>query len=129
MFSRKTLLLNITLCFCELKERNFKFFLNFLLTAQPQACAGLVLLVVFFFFFKPRSRRLGGFLLCLRSFRNFFLVLSVSRPKLPLGHCCHQMMSSSANYSPFLSSFGHIPPSVAFCQVSKLTIHTEHGRQ
>ena len=38
---------------------------RFLLTAQPQACAGLVLHVVFFFF-KPRSRRLGGFLLCLR---------------------------------------------------------------
>ena len=24
------------------------------------------------FIFKPRSRRLGGFLLCLRNFRNFF---------------------------------------------------------
>ena len=79
------------------------------------------------YFFKPRSRRLGGFLLCLRNFRNFFLVLSVSRPKLPLGHCCHQMMSSSANYRPFLSSFRYIPPpppSGAFCQVSKRTIST-----
>ena len=58
---------------------------------------------------------------------NVLLVLSVSRPKLPLGHCCHQMMSSSANYRPFLSSFRHILPSGAFCQVSKLTIQTEHG--
>ena len=40
----------------------------------------------------------------------------------------HPMMSSSANYGPFLSSFRHIPPSGAFCQVSKLTIQTEHGR-
>ena len=74
--------------------------------------------------FKPRSRRLGGFF----ALPSEFLVLSVSRPKLPLGHCCHQMMSSSANYRPFLSSFRHIPPSGAFCQVRKLTIQTEHGR-
>ena len=36
------------------------------------------------------------------------------------------MMSSSANYRPFLSSFRHIPPQEHF--VSKLTIQTEHGR-
>ena len=60
----------------------------------------------------------------------FFLVLSVSRPKLPAhsANCCHRMMSPSANYRLFLSSFRHIPPSGAFFQVSKLTIQTEHGR-
>ena len=48
-------------------------------TAQPQVCAVLVLQG--FFFFKPRSRRLGGFLLCFRVF--FFLSLTRRRP--PLG--------------------------------------------
>ena len=43
----------------------------------------------FGFFFKPRSRRLGGFLLCLR-FIIIFLVLSVTISKLPLGWCHHQ---------------------------------------
>ena len=70
-------------------------------------------------FVKPRSRRLGGFLLCLR-FIYFFLVLSVSRPKLPAhsANCCHQMMSSSANYRPFLSSFRDIPPQKHFVKLA-----------
>ena len=34
---------------------------------------------------KPRSCRVGDFLLCLRFIFIFILVLSVSRPKLPLG--------------------------------------------
>ena len=55
---------------------------------------------------KPRSRRLSGFLLCLRS--NFFFFLSVTISKPP------RMMSSSANYRPFLSSFRHIPPQEHF---------------
>ena len=38
----------------------------------------------------------------------FFLVLSVTNPKLP------RMMSSSANDRPFLSSFRHIPPQESF---------------
>ena len=66
---------------------------------------------------KPRSRRLGGFLLCLRFI--YFLSVTISKPP--------RMMSSSASYRPFLSSLRHIPPSGAFCQVSKLTIQTEHG--
>ena len=57
----------------------------------------------------------------------FFLVLSVSRPVLPL-KCRHRMMSTLANnYRPFLSSFRHIP-SQEFCEVSELTIHEENGR-
>ena len=65
---------------------------------------------MYLFLFKPRSHRLGGFLLCTR-FIIFFLVLSGSRPKLPLtANCLHRMMSSSANYRPFLSSFRHFPP-------------------
>ena len=85
MFSRKTLLLNMSQCFCEhlrVKKARFLRLLN---------------------------------VLC-------FLVLSVTISKPP------RMMSSSANYRPFLSSFRHIPPQEYFCQVSKLTSQTEHGR-
>ena len=38
------------------------------------------------------------------------------------------MMSSSANYRPFLSSFRHIPPSGGFSQVSELTVNTKKWR-
>ena len=51
MFFRKTLLLNISWCFCErlrVKRARFLRLLNVLLTAQPQACAGLVLHGVLF---------------------------------------------------------------------------------
>ena len=50
----------------------------------------------------------------------FFFVLSVSRPKLPAhsANCCHRMMSPSANYRPFLSSFRHIPPQEHFVKLA-----------
>ena len=49
----------------------------------------------------------------------FFLVMSGSRPKLPLtANCLHRMMSSSANYMPFLSSFRHIPPQEGFVKLA-----------
>ena len=68
---------------------------------------------------KPRSRRLGGFLLCTWFIYLFFLVMSGSRPKLPLtANCLHRMMSSSANYRPFLSSFHHIPPQEGFVKLA-----------
>ena len=82
---------------------------------------------------KPRSHIwLSGFLICLRFIKPriycsafgfflnraavycsafgffFFLVLSVTNPRLP------RMMSSSANDRPFLSSFRHIPPQESF---------------
>ena len=78
-------------------------------------------------FFKPRSRRLGGFLLCLRFIKPrslrlggfliclrfiFFFSLSVTISKPP------RMMSSSANYRPFLSSFRHIPPQESFVKLA-----------
>ena len=93
-----------------------------------------------FGFFKPRSRRLGGFSLCLRFILFLFVGNYTQTPRT---------MSPSANCRPFLSSFGELlspddvtisqlqaishlfssyPPSGAFCQVSKLTIQTEHGR-
>ena len=80
--------------------------------------------------FKPRSRRLGGFsCFALGLFLFIYLVLSGSRPKLPLtANCLHRMMSSSANYRPFLSSFRRIPPSGGFCQVSELTVYKKKWR-
>ena len=33
-------------------------------------------------------------------------------------NCCHRMMSSSANYRPFLSSFPHIPPQKGFVKLA-----------
>ena len=79
--------------------------------------------------FKPRSRRLGGFLLCLR-FINlfFFLVLSVSRPKLPLGLLSSPDDVIISQLQAISQLFSSNPPSGAFCQVSKLTIQREHGR-
>ena len=53
----------------------------------------------------------------------FFFVLSVTNPK-PL-----QMMSSSANDRPFLSSFRHIPPQESFVQLANLTIQIKNGRR
>ena len=41
-----------------------------------------------------------------------FLVLSVTIPEPP------RMMSSSANYIPFLSSFRHIPPQEGFVKLT-----------
>ena len=54
--------------------------------------------------------------------------LSVSRPKLPLGLLSSPddvIISQLQTISQLFSSY---PPSGAFCQVSKLTIQTEHGR-
>ena len=59
------------------------------LTAQPQAGAVLELPSVF-----------------------FFLVLSVTISKPP------RMMSSAANYKPFLSSFRHISPQESFVKLA-----------
>ena len=39
------------------------------------------------------------------------------------------MMSSSANDRPFLSSFRHIPPQESFAQLANLTIQTKNGRR
>ena len=80
---------------------------------------------------KPRSRRLGGFLLCLR-FIFFFRVvgnyIQTSADEVPLGQLSSpddviisQLWAISQLFSSYL-------PSGAFCQVSKLTIQTEHGR-
>ena len=73
----------------------------------------------FFFFFKPRSRRLGGFLLCLRFifFRFVGNYIQTSADDV--------IISQLQAISQLFSSY---PPSGAFCQVSKLTIQTEHGR-
>ena len=56
----------------------------------------------------------------------FFLV--GKQTQTPTAHCLHRMMSSSANYRPFLSSFRHISPSGGFCQVSELTVYTKNWR-
>ena len=72
---------------------------------------------------KPRSRRLCGFLLCLRFLALssvFFLVcnyIQTSADDVIIG----QLQAISQLFSSY-------PPSGAFCQVSKLTIQTEHGR-
>ena len=66
---------------------------------------------------KPRSHRLGGFLLCLR-FISFFLFCRWADPNFHSANCCHQMMSSSASYRPFLSSVHHIPPQEHFVKLA-----------
>ena len=57
------------------------FIARFLLTAQPQACAGLVLHVVFFFNRAAAGVRGSSFAWGF----FFFLVLSVTWPRPPLG--------------------------------------------
>ena len=62
----------------------------------------------------------------------FFFRFRVTRRRPPRmmsssKNCLHRMMSSSANYRPFLSSFRHISPSGGFCQVSELTVYTKNG--
>ena len=66
-------------------------------------------MTVSFSLVKPRSRRLGGFLLCLRYIYIYFLSVTISKPP--------RMMSSSANYRPSLGSFRRIPPQEHFCKV------------
>ena len=68
---------------------------------------------------KPSSRRLGGYLLCLRfiffSFVGNYIQTSAD----------DVIISQLLAISQLFSSY---PPSGAFWQVSKLTIQTEHGR-
>ena len=99
------------------------FFLNRAAVGWAVSCSAFGL---FYFFFKPRSRRLGGFLLCLRFI--FFLVLSVSRPKLPLGLLSSPDDVIISQLQAISQLFSSYPPSGAFCQASKLTIQKEHGR-
>ena len=58
----------------------------------------------------------------------FFLVLSVSRPKLPLGLLSSPDDVIISQLQAISQLFSSNPPSGAFCQVSKLTIQREHGR-
>ena len=69
------------------------------------------------------------FLLCTGFFFFRFRVTRRRPPRMMSSstNCLHRMMSSSANYRPFLSSFRHISPSGGFCQVSELTVHTKNG--
>ena len=64
-----------------------------------------------FFFFKPRSH-IWLAVSCSAFGLFFFLFLLVSIPEPP------RMMSSSANYRPFLSSFRHIPPQEGFVKLT-----------
>ena len=57
-----------------------------------------------------------------------FLVLSVSRPKLPLGLLSSPDVVIISQLQAISQLFSSYPPSGAFCQVSKLTIQREHGR-
>ena len=58
----------------------------------------------------------------------FFLVLSVSRPKLPLGLLSSPDDVIISQLQAISQLFSSYPPSGAFCQVSKLTIQKEHDR-
>ena len=55
---------------------------------------------------------IGWAVLARPSVYYFFLVLSVTNLKPP------RMMSLSANYRPFLSSFRHIPPREGFVKLA-----------
>ena len=92
MFSRKTLLLNISWCFCErlrVKRARFLRFLNVLL-----------------------NRAAVGWAVSCSAFGLFIFFLSVTISKPP------RMMSSSASYRPFFSSFRHIPPQEHFVKLA-----------
>ena len=58
----------------------------------------------------------------------FFLVLSVSRPELPLSQLSSPDDVIISQLEATSQLFLSYPPSGAFCQVSKLTIQTEHDR-
>ena len=66
---------------------------------------------------KPGSlnRAAVGWAVFCPAFGFFFLVLSVKNPKPP------GMLSSSANYRPFFSSFRHTSPQESFVQLVKST--------
>ena len=50
----------------------------------------------------------------------FFFSFVGEQTQTPMysANCCHRMMSSSANYRPFLSSFRHIPPQEHFVKLA-----------
>ena len=80
------------------------------------------------FFFKPRSRRLGGFLLCVRFIILFFsFVGEQTQTPGPLGQLLTPDDVTISQLQAISQLFSSYPPSGAFCQVSKLTIQTEHG--
>ena len=77
---------------------------------------------------KPRSRRLGGFLLCLRFIIFFFsFVGEQTQTPGPLGQLLSPNDVSISQLQAISQLFSSYPPSGAFCQVSKLTIQKEHG--
>ena len=95
--------LNISKCFgCISKHQSGKFFSFFNLNV-----------------FKPHSRKAGWFL-ALPSVYFIFLVLSVSRPKLPLGQLSLPDDAIISQLEAMSHLFSSYPTSGAFCQVSKL---------
>ena len=76
---------------------------SFFLTAQPKAGAVHGFASVYFYL--------------------FFLVLSVSRPKLPLGQLPSPDDVTIRQLQATPQLFSSYPPSEAFCQVSKLKEH------
>ena len=80
-------------------------------------------------FFNRAAMGRARFLLCTGFFFFRFRVTRRRPPRMMSSstNCLHRMMSSSANYRPFLSSFRHISPSGGFCQVSELTVYTKNG--
>ena len=76
--------------------------------------------IIFVAVIKLRSRRLGGFLLCLRFICFFRFVGNYIQTSAD-----DVIISQLYAISQLSSSY---PPSGAFFQVSKLTIQTEHGR-
>ena len=77
---------------------------------------------------KPRSRRLGGFLLCLRFIFFFFsFVGEQTQTPGPLGQLLSPNDVTISQLQAISQLFSSYPSSGAFCQVSKLTIQKEHG--
>ena len=77
---------------------------------------------------KPRSHRLGGFLLCLRFIFFFGFVGEQTQTSGLLGQLLSPDDVTISQLQAISQLFLSYPPSGAFCQVSKLTIQTEHGR-
>ena len=67
--------------------------------------------------FKPSLNRAAvGWAVSCSAFGFFFCV--GKQTQTPTADCLHRMMSSSANYRPFLSSFRHIPPQEGFVKLA-----------
>ena len=113
MFFRKTLLPNIWKCFCErlrVKRARFLRLLNVLLNRAAVGWAVSCSAFGLFFF-----RFVGNY-------------IQTSADDVPLGQLSSPddvIISQLWAISQLFSSY---PPSRAFCQVSKLTIQTEHDR-